>query len=316
MNQRVSFDAGTHTYTLDDGTVLSGITSIIHEYLFPDQYAGVSESVLEAARERGSAVHGELESLFNGIPDELLVRPETHAYIRLRDENKIKQIAAEYLVSDNEVVATCIDSVLKTKGGYGLIDYKTTSVLFTEYLQWQLSIEAYLFEKQTGKKVTELYAVWMPKAKDYTEYEAKLVAIDRLPDEYVEDLLLAYRDGAGDEYINPMHKISDDMCELINQYKKAEESVIELKSSLEYYQSIQAAIKEKIKEQMDAKAQTKLEAWDVTVTRSNDSVRRTFKADLLTKKEKPENVQAWLDEHLDECYAETKVNGNVTIKFK
>ena len=62
----VVFNAEHHTYTLD-GKELSGITSIISKYIFPDMYSNVSESVLETARQRGSIVHSELEMEFNGI---------------------------------------------------------------------------------------------------------------------------------------------------------------------------------------------------------------------------------------------------------
>ena len=49
----VVFNAEHHTYTLDEKE-LSGITSIIGKYIFPNMYSNVSESVLEAARKRGS----------------------------------------------------------------------------------------------------------------------------------------------------------------------------------------------------------------------------------------------------------------------
>lgn len=315
-NPFVIFNEEEHTYTTKFGDQLSGITSIIHKYLFPAMYDGISSSVMEAARARGQEVHKALEDLFHGIAisTDLPIYPVIAAYEDIAKKNKFKQIAAEYLISDNEHIATCIDSVLQTKEGAALVDYKTTSVLYTEYLQWQLSIEAILFEKQTGIKVTNLYAVHLPKIKDGV-CNAKLIEIERLPDEYVKALIAAYV--AGDEtFDNPVHKLSDDTNELLKQYKDAEVALIELNASVEYYKNIQADIKAKIKEQMDEESASKWENDSVTITRSKDSVRKTFKLELLNEKPKGEEVQKWLDSNLPSCYAETKVNGNVTIKFK
>lgn len=309
-NECVTFNEEEHTYTLNDGTQLSGITSIIHKYLFPSMYDGVSSSILEAARERGHDVHHELELLFHKFPTEMLVRPETHAYIKLAKENKLKQIAAEYLVSDNEHIATCIDSVLQTKGGIALVDYKTTSVLYPEYLQWQLSIEAFLFEKQTNIPVTDLYAIHLPKDK-----EAKLVSIPRLPNNYVMDLLDAYIFGA-ETFENPLHQLSDDANALLTAYRDAERELVDLEAAVKYNKEKQAAIKEKIKEMMDAESASKWEKDDVVITRSKDSVRKTFKLDMLQELAIGLPVQEWITENAPKCYTETKVNGNITIKFK
>lgn len=310
VNNRVTFEPESHTYTLDNGKELSGITSIIHKYLFPSMYDGVSEKVLEAARERGHRVHAELELLFKGFPKDMLVRPETQAYIKLAKENKLKQVAAEYLVSDNEHIATCIDSVLKTKDGVALVDYKTTNVIYEENLQWQLSIEAVLFEMQTSKEVTKLYAIHLPKDGD-----AKMVEIKRLPNEYVYALINAYVNGE-ETFENPLHQLSDDTHALLEQYKQAELSLIELNASVEYYKQIQADIKAKIKEQMDEESASKWENDYVTITRSKDSTRKTFKPDMLKEYATDEVLQSWLDKVVPMCYTETKINGNVTIKFK
>ena len=217
-------------------------------------------------------------------------------------------------MSDNSRVATCIDAIFTNKKGIVLVDYKTTSVLYTEYLQWQLSIEAYLFEQQTDHKIAELYAVHIPKVKDCEEPIVNLVPIDRLPDAYVEELLTAYVNGDR-SYENPLHKLSDNTTELLEQYKKAELALIELNASVDYYKTIQSDIKNKIKEQMDAKATNKWENDEVTITRAKDSVRKTFKPDKL-RELADESVSKWLDDNMDKCYAETTVNGNVTIKFK
>ena len=312
INHAVTFNEEEHTYTLFDGTQLSGITPIIHKYLFPSMYDGVSESIMEAARNRGHMIHKALEDcLFNGTPlfDGFEFDREFRECIAIVTDNKLKPVAGEYLVSDNTHIATCIDGVFKQGKKVVLVDYKTTSVLYTEYLQWQLSIEAMLFEQQTGNKVDTLYAIHLPKNR-----ECKLVEIERLPDEYVTALLDAYISEA-ETFDNPLHRLSDDTTELLEQYKQSEMALIELQASGDYHKQIQADIKARLKEMMDAESASKWENDSVTITRSKDSVRKTFKTDTLYRIAS-DPVREWLDEHMNECYTETKVNGNVTIKFK
>jgi CRISPR/Cas system-associated exonuclease Cas4 (RecB family) len=313
INHAVTFNEEAHTYTLFDGTQLSGITSIIHKFIFPSMYDGVSERVMEAARNRGHMIHKALEDcLFNGIPlfDGFEFDREVRECLGIVAENKLKPVAGEYLVSDNAHIATCIDGVFKQGKKVVLVDHKTTSVIYTEYLQWQLSIEAVLFEQQTGNKVDTLYAIHLPK-----NGECKLVEIDRLPDEYVNALLDAYIFGA-ETFENPLHKLSDDTNELLEQYKQSELALIELQASVDYHKQIQADIKARIKEQMDAESASKWENDSVTITRSKDSVRKTFKLDMLQEMAIGLPVQEWITENAPKCYTETKVNGNVTIKFK
>lgn len=313
LNKRVEFFPEEHEYILDGEKSLSGITSIIGKYLFPDMYSGVNGAVLEKARERGSAVHEELHMEFLGLPSE---NPsvEALAYRDILKSCGIKQVDAEYLVSNNTSVATCIDAVWKQGKNFSLVDFKTTSVLHIEYLRWQLSIEAYLFEKQTGKKVERLYAVHFPKPKDGETYKAGLEVIERLPDEYVEALILSYEDGA-DTFANPLHQMSTDADELLKQYANAEMALADLKASVRYYEQIEADVKAKFKSLMDEESASKWENEQVVITRSKDTTRRTFKVDLLKIHATPE-VSKWLEINLDKCYTETPIAGNISIKFK
>lgn len=313
-NKRVVFNSESHEYILDGTTSLSGITSIISKYIFKEEmYAGVSDAILERAKERGSAIHNELHLEFLGLPAEK-PSPEVAAFRELVKECGIKQVDAEYLISDNEHVATCIDAVWKQGKNFALADYKTTSKLHIEYLRWQLSIEAYLFEKQTGKKVERLYAVHLPKPKDDEKYKAGLEIIERLPDEYVISLLDAYISGA-ESFTNPLHEMSGNTDELLKQYANAELALAELKASVRYYEQIEADVKAQFKSLMDEESASKWENDQVVITRSKDSTRRTFKLDLLKSNATPE-VSVWLNDNLDKCYQETTVAGNVSIKFK
>ncbi len=189
----VLFDELNHTYTLD-GKELSGVTSLLSRQLFSDKYAGIPDDVLAKAARYGSNVHEriELSDTFGcGENDDIV-----NAYRKLKTEHGLTTLANEYLVSDNDHIASSIDIVFES---YDLCDIKTTSKLDEDYLMWQLSIYAYLFELQNpGKKAGKLYALWLPKP----QYGSPMLKeVPRIDPETVKALIDA--DKHGKQFIPP-----------------------------------------------------------------------------------------------------------------
>jgi hypothetical protein len=160
VKSAVVFDELAHTY-MYMGANLSGITSLLHRTLFADKYNGISPEVLAKAAEYGHNIHEQIE-----IVDSLGVEsdhPSVQDYCRMKKENNLVPLVNEYLVSDEKAYASSIDIVFDD---FTLADIKTTSRLDMEYLSWQLSIYAYLFEMQNpGLKVPRLLAIWLPKPR-------------------------------------------------------------------------------------------------------------------------------------------------------
>lgn len=312
----VLFNEGEHTYTLGEKS-LSGITSIIHRYIFPDMYKGVSESILSAAAERGHIIHEQLQMQFMGYE---LDDPcqEIASFNSVMRSTKYKQIAAEYVISDNQYVATCVDAIWHRKGNeVALVDYKTTRVLNMEYLQWQLSIEKYLFEKQNPSyKVSELFAVHMPKPVDGEPYEARIVPVKPLPEEYVLALLEAYSTNA-ETFDNPMRHVSGEMAALLEKYRENEIALKEAEAVLNAYKETKQDILAILKQQMDDGGMKEWSNQDgsIKMTRKADSIRRIFNIDTL-KKNCPEFPEEWLHELSHKGYKETVVAGSVVVTFK
>ena len=176
----VAFNEAEHTYTLGD-KMLHGITPIIEKYICGGKYAGIPASVLAKAAEHGSKIHKEIELLVSGFSI-FIKEPETNAFEASMMLNGTKFIASEYLVTDNDYFASKIDIV---DDKYNLYDIKTTSVLDKEYVSWQLSIYAYLFELQNGFSCGRLFAVWLKDEK------CTLVEVERIENIYIEQLLYA-----------------------------------------------------------------------------------------------------------------------------
>ena len=227
----VVFTENPHSYHLGDREY-SGITSILKKYLFADMYNGVPEQQLEIARQRGSLVHEQIENVIIGMPN-IDERPEVEFYRKLN----IPAMVSEYTVSDDTFgIASKIDIVMTD---CSLADIKTTSVLHKEYLQWQLSIYAYLFEKQNpGLKVPHLYAIHLKKDG------GKKVEVTRLPDVFVESLLAAYASGA-ETFDNPMGTSAEMM---LADNEEAIQKALELEDAINAYKQKKEQAENDLKE--------------------------------------------------------------------
>lgn len=181
-NSRVSFDDLTHSYLLDGELYLMGVTSLMKKHGLSANYANISEEVLAKAAERGTKGHKAIEDFCKGK-----TKGRPNAVVKAFKALNLPVMESEFLISDNEMVASMIDLMLED---YTIIDIKFTSKLHTEALQWQLSIYANILENYYGVKVPKVYALHFDKKN-----KASLVEIQRLPREQVEDLFRAEREG-------------------------------------------------------------------------------------------------------------------------
>lgn len=269
IQSAVVFNEEQHTYTLGDKQ-LSGITTIIKQLVFPDMYKGISQAVLNKAAERGTRIHNLIQMWVMGILSNEDIA-ELQCFLDAFTAASLISHASEYLVSDNESVASSIDLVcLDADGNFVLCDIKTTSVLHTEYLQWQLSIYAYLFEHQNPT-----LQVGALKAIHIRDNKCEIVDVERLPDEYVEALLNAYRSGA-ESFDNPLHAIPAELDKLLEAYAENDEFLSYIKMVNDQYdkrkKELQAAIGDVLKKQNMSTIETPI----AKVTIGKDSVTPKF----------------------------------------
>lgn len=186
-NDYVSFYEDSHTYLTKDNKILTGITTILGNTIFKDKYSNIPKRILENAAIYGTMVHAKCEEhdIFGCSDCE-----EVDNYIKIKEENNLIPIENEYLVSDNSRVATLIDVIFEaTENSVHLADIKTISKLDTNYLSWQLSICAYLFNIQNPDiNVDKLYGIWLRKDK------YKLIEVERKNNNEIEELLNNYFD--------------------------------------------------------------------------------------------------------------------------
>jgi hypothetical protein len=201
----VEFSENPHGYFLQ-GIRLSGITTLIKAATglgeYPDASDYVKEYLIPKAGEKGTAVHQTIEHYdktgeriteydlpLNGHLD---TSAQLDNYIMLREG--YEPVANEYTISDGVMYASNIDNVWQKKesGGIYLVDTKTNNLdLFPggegaliEYLSWQLSCYAFLFEMQNPTlKVEGLLGNW------FRDAQCKQWVIERKPDSIIKELL-------------------------------------------------------------------------------------------------------------------------------
>lgn len=187
----VVFNPVGHTYTLN-GKMLNGITHVIKDKLFPDEYKNVPEHILKQAAIRGSEIHKVIE-MWDSCSIKTNGSIELENYIDLSYRNKflLHHIQSEYLVTDGEQYASAIDKVYEDgNGGVILADIKTTYTLNMNYVSWQLSIYKYFFKLANPDiNVSGLCVIWLkgemsaiwPVHEHSEEKVKKLLYSDEIP---------------------------------------------------------------------------------------------------------------------------------------
>lgn len=205
----VVFSKGSHTYFLN-GKQLQGITGLLERKLFPTKYAGVDEETLQKAADYGTQVHEQIAT--DDGADEFVL-DEVLNYRKIITVNNLKPIAHEYLVTDSVNYASAIDLVFENEDGtVDLADIKTTYKLDKDYVSWQLSIYAYMFELcNPGVKVNNLYGLWLRDNK--SSYE-KVYRHDK------DEVLRLLADDTEDCFLPDAPKMPADIVEMASQLEE------------------------------------------------------------------------------------------------
>ena len=179
MKPDIFFDEQSHTY-LVDGQEVPSVTTILKP-LTDRSYSSVNPSVLEYARNRGSAVHEALEVYDLG--GELEVYPETEGYIRayLDWEQVYKPMWTdiEQIVYEDEMgyIGTLDRAGYLNDNKFSIVDIKTSNATKEALVAVCLQTAAYA---TAYPKIIDIkrYALFLKpdgtyRFQDCTEYEDK-----------------------------------------------------------------------------------------------------------------------------------------------
>lgn len=300
----VVFNEETHSY-LRGYSELSGITGLIHAVLllgvYPDASDYVKKVQIPKAGYYGTCVHKAIQA-WDELGIELTQFPEKEhptagilpaqdvsaelAYYRNVKPRNVKTVASEFTV-DYLNFASQIDCIwCDEEDNIYLVDHKTNNLDYypggadglKEYLSWQLSCYAVMFEKQTGKKVKGLLGNWVRKGA------GELWRIERKPDELVQKLLSTdiMPDGNGRfVYLNQEMQVYAEKVEEVKQTESdsslvVPSDVVTAIATLLKAEKAAKAMKEKLRELMEAAGVSKWECDQFTATIGKASESTTF----------------------------------------
>ncbi|MCC8066734.1 MAG: hypothetical protein LIO94_06505 [Clostridiales bacterium] len=297
----VVFDKESHTYQLN-GKMLSGITDMIQQQLFPNEYKDIPWHIVEKAGEYGTQVHESIEDFEKNWNHDGTV--ELQDYISLCKEYCLVHERSEYTVTDGVSFASNIDKVYRVSDNtFDLADIKTYGQLTPEKLQkarWQLSVYAMFFEFVNPKaKVNRLMVIHIrnKQRKDgSTDHIKEIIFVDRIPSDIVKELLIATVEGR--QFLNP-YDIPPEFSskegrirELILQKDQIEKELGEIKSSL-----------------LQTMVLLNITRWategGMKIVRKQDSTRSSFDLAAFQKKHPDIDIKPF--------YKTSRVSGSVTI---
>lgn len=297
-NNEVEFFELSHQYFIG-GKELIGVTSLMKKHGLGANYDGIPEDVLKKAAERGTEIHKLLEAYDNG--EVVAETPELKAYKKLG----LDVMRSEYLISDNEMVASMIDKVLwaDEPGMVDLGDVKTTSTLHKEALSWQLSIYAYLFERQNpGIKVRNLIGIHVRDGK------AKTARAERKSDALIEELFQAEREGRiFSQDSDTPHALAVLSFDEVMALEQAETILAQIAEQKKNTEELIADIKDKLYCYMQDNNIDEITCGDGVYKRKRESIRESIDTARL-KKDLPEIAEKYTKT--------TSVKGSITFKTK
>lgn len=255
---KVIFNKEDHTYKLGE-VFLQGITGILSKHLFQDKYDNVPDFVLQRAASRGTFIHEccELVDTLGIIPDSI----EAQNYIKLKEKHSLTTISNEYIVSDEQHFASAIDVVLSD---YSLADIKTTAKFDNDYVSWQLSIYAYLFELQNPElKANKLYGIWLRNDT------AELIEVEKKPKELIKELLRC--EVEGELFVSPLEKITAP-----SRIYEVEKFLIDLDTQAKEIEAKRKELLEGILKEMEKANVDKWETEKIRLTRRKATTSERF----------------------------------------
>ena len=251
---------------------------------------------MKRAAERGSFVHEVCELVDDlGIDHE---SEEARNYQKIKESYGLQYEASEYLVSDNEHFASCIDKVYRESDSeFSLGDIKTTYKLDKEYVRWQLSIYAYLFERQNpGCKAVRLFAIWLRGSI------SELLEVERIHDGIILELLSAEIEGR--KFINP-YAVPSVKTDMPLKYREMEDSIIEITEQAKYWSERKKELTDGVMKEMVKAGAYSWKGESVSFIRKKDSIRRTFDREAFER-----DYPGVYDKYL----VDTPVCGSITLK--
>lgn len=296
----VDFDEMEHKYTYK-GKEMSGITSLLHRTVFRDMYKDVPEFVLNRAADRGSNIHYEVSLYLNtGIEP---ASPEGVNFVEKIMPQIGDIVASEYLVTDFKDYASAVDVVCSGKSDleFELYDIKSTkSGLKKDYVSWQLSCYAFMFELMNpGLSVSRLAGIWL------TGDKAEVIDVERIPNETIVKLFEADSSGLPFECDVPTTAFSPE-TEAMARYRSFEEEFIKLDARIKELKKLKETALEDVMVSMQENNLTSVETDTMKFTLVGETTKSTFDSTKF-KADHPEEYAKYMKDTTVKAYVKATI---------
>ena len=159
QGHKVEFDPIIHKYYVD-GVLVPSVSEICKKEN-PFMYAGVNDTILAKAAEKGVNLHKEIENY--ELYGEVSSSPELYHYMRIKKELDIKKDLTEKMIlikhEGRVVCAGRFDLLADVEGIPTLIDFKRTSQIHLKYVKLQLNLYRIGLIQSFSKEVQKLMMV-------------------------------------------------------------------------------------------------------------------------------------------------------------
>lgn len=298
----VTFDPFIHEYSDEEQRVILSVTQLLSKHHLAPDYSRVSHSILAQSAEKGTNIHLAFEiAIKSGGKDDSgnpLVRKFLDEIYPLYTDWQ-SEVMVWYVGTFN--YAGTIDLICyDPKTGRWIIwDIKTTSSVHKESVSWQTT----LYRKGWCQRKDIIMLDTIDLKCLHVREDLKVIDLDAIPDEDVEELLSCEADGLPYDRTTAL-MIKPDTEALALEY---ESRMIELKRASDEIKDVYDKLKESLYEQMLERNITSLETPKLKISLTRPYFKSGFDSKSF-QKDHPELYQAYR--------TESTVKGNVKISLK
>lgn len=163
------FHEETHQYFLGGKEIPS--VSMLLEPLNKSVYQSIPRDILEAAADRGKAVHKATENIDAGLQFDFCEEwfGYIEAYTNFKKEHSIKWFASEQMyASKKHKFAGTVDRIGMVDGNFSILDIKTTATIHKTLVIPQLTFYEMLYDEEVGiDKIEKRYILQLQKKGTY-----------------------------------------------------------------------------------------------------------------------------------------------------
>lgn len=273
LASKVEFDENLHSYTLN-GVALQSVTKLLAKHKISPSFDGVPKDILEAAANRGTMIHEEIEKYC--LSGEMGFTDEFEDFIDMVDG--MASVWTPEVMVNTDYYAGRVDLIgIAKDDGYIIIDTKTGQV-HENSVRWQVSMYGYALPDYVRKHIVGYYCFdAKPRGKD-GEVQSRLIKLEPVSDENIEALIEADKKG---EIYNPVNAL---LLSSQAKFLAVEAQLVELKKREKELSDIQDKIKKSLMAEMEKWDVKTIESPSLKITYVAPSSQKSIDGDLLKSK--------------------------------